>query len=329
MPLDVDDTVRKEPEEEGAKKQPGAAHPVDSELRIALERLGSKPRRPRQDTEIPREAKISFALGISVIVILIAIPIVSIVLRKITAEDAPPPPAPGAATPGPVATNAPPKPKTSSGSSGTSLPAEIGGASTPGQGPVELEPPMPPHAFAILRGLQALANEASHLAPGVEEGSIDPATVLPEGCLDGASTEVITNLQLFELRVARQPVVAMRVTSWSPNGPAASAYSVELMSSLPTGEELVSRGTVVIGEPVGGTAHLVGLSELEPFDATGVFITALSYNNYAADADTQKPADNGAPQPSGAGILLPGQGAAAPFPAEGVSQRARYPFVLR
>src|SRR5581483_7560988 len=174
------------------------------------------------------EAKISFTAGLAIIVLVICVPVVSWLTR--VDEPAPQPPVPAAPAPPPsspgLASDSTARPRSAASASSNGGPVSAG---TPSTDPV-VEAPMPVSALTVLKGLYAHLNAASHLPPGVIPGNLDPAQDLPEGALDGSPAEVMTNLQLAQLRVASQPALALRVVR-EERSTVAYKFDLEIVSS--------------------------------------------------------------------------------------------------
>lgn len=291
-----------------AEQETGAPGAMD-----ALDLAAGGPRRT-QPGEIPREAKISFAIGIALLVALLIWPIVMMVLSRMTADA----PATTTTAPAPSAPSAPARPGDAvlpgkrSGSS-----ANLGGGAPTGtlteNNSNDPEPPMARPCYMLLRSFKAFLYEASHLPKGQEPGSLDLSAIFPAGSLDGASAETLSNLELAQFRVARMPVQAIRILHEGHYTGGAKSYEFEVVSIGNAGEELSAYGTIAI-DPTSSAPRIVNLTELEPFDNSGGAHTT------AFEAEQQKDAPN---------LLLPGVNTGGPAAADTGKSKALYPFVIQ
>jgi hypothetical protein len=293
---------------------------VDTDLRIAIADVAgaqgpvSPGRRKKDPDTIPRVAKVSFTIGLSLLGSIILLPLLSRLLR---APDAAPAPQASSA-PAPARPQAP-KPATPAAESGGGGSLSVAGA--PEEAP-RVEAPMPAPALRVLTGLWTFLNDASHPSPGRPLGRLDPRSdYFPPGTLDVATPDVFEGLELSQLRVARQPAAALRVTACRTNS-SGFEFDIELVGSGKNGDEVVSRGRVAMVPVDDEVMRLTRVEPLEPFETTGARLGPQSFEQGTASADPapEKPAE--APR----GVLPPAR-------QEGTRETSRivatYPFIIR
>jgi hypothetical protein len=217
--------------------------------------VGEAAPRVKKEEKTPREAKIAFAVGIVLILGLVALSLVGIFGRSTPDKSA------AVNTPAPVAPPpAPPRP--SGGNDGGGGGAGGGGAGSGDSDPDEtVSAPMSRPAYRTLKGLWRFFFENSHLKLGKD--FVPARECLPEGALEGAPGDVPTNLKLADLRVDQMPLVGMRILSESPT-PGGSRFEYELIARTATGD-LVARGAIQLAA---SGAKFMSVSK---FDALGTF----------------------------------------------------------
>jgi hypothetical protein len=292
--------------------------------------VGEAGPRAKKTEKTPREAKIAFAIGISLILALIALPILGFLMRETRDKPA------ARSAPASVASRPAPARASSDGGGG----GGGGGGGLGGGGDADpdetVSAPMSQPAYRTLLGLWRFFYENSHRRLGEE--LVPASQCLPDGALDGASEDVMKSFKLAQLRVRQVPLEGLKILAESPT-PAGPCFSYELMARTPAGE-VVAHGTIQLG-PSGEKFMIV--SKLDPpgsFDAPSP----------AIDAPEPSVA---APPPSGAfvdpgvriGRLPAPGGAAPPRPKEGIvdgnkdgakegaaepsTQHRGYPYIFR
>src|SRR5207253_6280786 len=100
--------------------------------------------------------------------------------------------------------------------------------------------------------------------------------------LEGAPSEVLTNLTLAQLRVARVPVLGLRVLG-EVRSTHTRCFDFEVLSAAPSGEELVARGRIELAPGADEEQQrITRFDALEPFEAGGGTVTAATFDQARA-----------------------------------------------
>jgi hypothetical protein len=279
----------------------------------------STPRRRKIEPSYPREAKIPFAIGISMIVFIGLIPIVRIAMNALVKPDEIPATAATAPT---DSSSGGARPSTRRGGEGVAAggdtdwrgtapaPRDTGGLPVKGR-PDDDSVPMTPAAYETLKRLWRYIYEMSHLPKGAPVVNPKEGDWFDPEMLEGAPDDVIRNLTLLQLRVAHQPLLGLRVLSEEHNL-GITTFQLEVISMAPDFE--ISAGTLVDLAPAGEeTMRIVRFERLAAFD-----------DGSKQDSATPEAAVESPPEVR-AGRLPP------PRSVDGSAQQvdARYPYTIR
>ncbi len=280
----------------------------------------------KAEPKYPREAKISFAVGISLIVLIGLIPVIRVVMNSLVKPDGEPAPA----------TTAPASSTSSSGEARVAqagggggytagnpnwrgaapAPASTGDAPAPKTRSEEEEAvPMTPAAYETLKRLWRYIYEMSHLQKNAPTANPKEGDWFAPEMLEGTTDEALKNLTLVQLRVAHQPLLGLRVLSEEHNL-GVTTFQLEVISMGP-GELEVSASTRIdlAVAPSEEAMRIVRFERLGAFEDG----TPHAEEGAAPDAATSEP-------PSvRAGRLPP------PRSVDGNAQPldTRYPFTIR
>jgi hypothetical protein len=278
----------------------------------------SKLRARRNETEIPRAAKVSFALGLGTLAMIFLILIVQAYLRHREFEDieeqkrqaeaaanAPRPPAPEAAPKAKVYDNL----GGGGGGGGGFVGADGGGKIEDQNDGI----PMPSAHYAVLHSLKSLLYDAGHDAKRAM--SDDPTLTFPPGAFDGCPPESLNNLQDARLNAAHFNIALLRILGSTTAGTSV-AYKLEAQATAPDGSNVVSRGEIEIADGSDQQAVIQRFQSMTPFDEPAAM---------PPPGDGKPPAE-GSTQPSFRGLPPPTGFVKAT--SAGPSQ-AGYPFDIR
>jgi hypothetical protein len=314
MSFDVNDTMDAEPE--SPRMFAGKYELGDPATPVRVRRLEAK---------YPREAKISFAVGVSLLVFVGLIPVVRIAMNSLVKPDeqaatTTAPATTASSSSGPQAGAA--RPVSGGGPAigdagfrGGQAPASSGDAPPPKTRPDDDEIPMSPTAYETLKRLWHYIYEMSHLpknaqSPNPKEGD----WFLPE-MLEGAPDDVVKNLMLLQLRVAHQPLLGLRVLSEEHNL-GLTTFQLEVVSMGPNDIEISAstRVDLAVAAKEDEAMRIVRFERLEAFDD----VATHAEEGGAPEATAEPPAVR-------AGRLPP------PQSADGAAQAVdtRYPYTIR